>query len=57
MAPVAEEYVFQRLERSKEEYNQPLDLIHKVVQILVELDGCHLIALRWGRSHVLASLN
>lgn len=40
MAPLAEEYIFQRLERSREEYNQPFDMRHEAVPILVELDGC-----------------
>jgi len=42
IAPQAEEYVSQRLERSRAEYDKPLDVRPGVDQILVELDGSHL---------------
>jgi len=42
IAPLAEEYVSQRLERSRAEYNKPLDVRPGVENILVELDGCHI---------------
>jgi len=42
IAPQAEEYVSQRLEISREEYNKPLDVRPGVEQILVELDGSHI---------------
>lgn len=41
IAPQAEEYVSQRLERSSFEYNKPLDVRPGVDNILVELDGSH----------------
>jgi len=42
IAPQAEEYVSQRLEISREEYNKPLDVRPGIEQILVELDGSHI---------------
>jgi len=41
IAPQAEEYVSQRLEHSRAEYDQPIDVRPGVDQILVELDGSH----------------
>ncbi len=43
IAPLAEEYVSQRLERSRAEDNKPLDVKQGVENILVELDGCAVI--------------
>ena len=42
IAPQAQEYVDQRLERSRDEYNKTLDVRPGEKQILVELDGCHI---------------
>ena len=42
MADLAQEYVCQRLESSRSEYNKPLDVRPGCENILVELDGCHL---------------
>jgi len=42
IAPQAEEYVSERLERLKTEYDKPLDERPGVEQILLEMDGCHI---------------
>jgi len=42
IAPLAEEYVSQRLELSRAEYDKPLSVRPGVDRILVELDGSHI---------------